>query len=161
MTSRRPRALSIVINFLVFWSISLKSSFVHFGHKYVEKGLPKCAVLWWNFWKRLWFREVFLLVLFSSFYFISTYLTVFTCNIPKFTSFQVFWFFLPLFPFSHFFFFYLRGTFYMLNSNPISWPYILIISFIVTSSFSFFANNFISFMYIRRLIFSLDFLCPS
>ena len=48
--------------------------------------------------------------------------------------------------------------FSMPNSVPMSWLYILTACMRVCSSFSFFANNLISSMYIRWLIFSCDLL---
>ena len=48
--------------------------------------------------------------------------------------------------------------FSMPNSIPMSWLYILSACLRISSSFSFFANNLMSSMYIRWLIFSCDLL---
>ena len=51
-----------------------------------------------------------------------------------------------------------RAHFLMPNSIPMSWLYILTVSIRVSSSFSFFADSFMSSIYIRWLIFSCDLL---
>ena len=51
-----------------------------------------------------------------------------------------------------------QRAFFNINSMPISWLYILTVCFRVSSSFSFFANSFMSSMYIRWLIFSCNLL---
>ena len=56
-----------------------------------------------------------------------------------------------------------RAHFSMPNSIPMSWLYILTVCIRVSSSFSLFANSFMSSMYIRWLIFSCEqlSLCPA
>ena len=55
-------------------------------------------------------------------------------------------------------FHYEHGKFSMPNYIPMSWLYILIVGIRVSSSFSFFANNLMSIVHIRWLIFSCDLL---
>ena len=162
----------MVISFLVLWSICLSSSRVHLrkGPEYLTSGTCQVFIHVMRFLLESFVSTSFLVLLRYSFRiksFICTCLMVLASKIPKYlkVSFSssvliLSWFGssypsvicrLPLFMTS-------MAHFSMPNSIPMSWLHILTACMRVSSSFSFFANNLMSSMYIRWLIFSCDLL---
>ena len=70
MSSLRCKALRLVINFLVFWSICLTFSLIHFKVLSILQGAhPMCLSLWWVSCYRACFQDVFLFIWDTLFYF--------------------------------------------------------------------------------------------
>ena len=156
------KALSIVIKFLVLRSICLSSSLVLFknGPEYLTRRTAQVFIPLRKFLEQSLVSRSFLDRLrnsirffFSSF--ISACLVVPTSQVlviflfPKRSdSFLICQFYSTRYlSFSTFHYEY--GTFFMPNSIPISWLYILIICIRVSNSFSFFPNSLMSSKYIK------------
>ena len=84
MSSLRCKALCILIKFLILWSISLNLSFVYFknGPKYITREPTRCSSLWWDFYCRVVFWEVFSFVWSILFIFFLSSLFVWWCPLP-------------------------------------------------------------------------------
>ena len=81
LSSQRCRALSIIIYFLVFWSIL---SILRIALSILKGRLSSCWSLWWDFCFRVWFREVFCSSALFSYFFLHHCLTVSASNIPRY-----------------------------------------------------------------------------
>ena len=168
MSSIRFKALCIVINFLVFWSIYVSSSLVHVKNdpEYFIRVTAQVLIIWKDFCCRCWFWKFFLIFwgtyIFLSVSLIVSWLPIYPrpCNIPSLQVFSCFpdfiILFLSLFLFSH----VLMSawhTFSKPDCISIYWLYILLIHFTVSSSFTFLAFWLTSSMYTSWITFSRNF----
>ena len=159
--------LCMVISFLVLWSICLSSPLVHFikGLEYLTRGTTQVFILLIRFRQLSFVSSSFLVLIRYSFWICLSFPLVCSCQPPRCPSIcrlRFLWVFysclelvvqfrqldavLPLFITS-------IAQFFMTNSIPMSWVYILTECIRVSCYFSFFANSLMSSMYIRWLIF--------
>ena len=145
------------MSFLVLWSICWSFSLVRFKNcpQYLTRGQPRHLSLWWDCCCVVWFRFVFSFswsILFI-FYFISACLMASASNIPKYLyvsfspSVLIFLDLVVLFLPSFVVFRFSLLTWHIFQYQLQSLYLDSISSLTVSNSFSFFANNLMSFFY--------------